>query len=88
MSFLSHHISLSSPRHIYLPLMRLKRSPIKGGSWNDRRTNGVKSLQFGVLSFGWMDFGAQRCQLSVHLDGGFKYFLFPPLPGEMIQFDE
>ena len=21
-------------------------------------------------------------------DGGFKYFLFSPLPGEMIQFDE
>ena len=27
--------------------------------------------------------------LRIHrLDGGFKYFLFSPLPGEMIQFDE
>ena len=31
--------------------MRLKRSPINGESWNDRRTNGVKWLQFGGAQF-------------------------------------
>ena len=26
--------------------------------------------------------------IYIYLGGGFKYFIFSPLPGEMIQFDE
>ena len=31
-------------------------------------------------------YGSLRC-FDTFLGGGFKYFLFSPLPGEMIQFD-
>ena len=30
----------------------------------------------------------QLCADFIKLDGGFKYLLFSPLPGEMIQFDQ
>ena len=59
----------------YPPTMRPRRSPINGGSWNDRRTNGAKWLQFGLLSLvGWIFGGPflkkhQRCQLSSDLSG-------------------
>ncbi len=35
----------------------------------------------------WMIVIFWECWLQVWLGGGFKYFLFSPLPGEMIQFD-
>ena len=31
--------------------------------------------------------GGDICYVIQYLGGGFKYFLFSPLPGEMIQFD-
>ena len=45
---------------------------------------------FGSAFGEWCFFRAysrERDILYVYLDGGFKYFLFSPLPGEMIQFD-
>ena len=74
MSLLSYCF-LPSPCHIHLLLLRPRRSPINGGSWNDRRTNGAKWLQFGLLSLvGWIFGGPflkkhQRCQLSSDLSG-------------------
>ena len=35
----------------------------------------------------WHGDTAIRCDFALNLGGGFKYFLFSPLPGEMIQFD-
>ena len=37
----------------------------------------------------WVFFGQKNCREGdPRLGGGFKDFLFSPLPGEMIQFDE
>ena len=33
----------------------------------------------------WLEVGWNN---PIYLGGGFKYFVFSPLPGEMIQFDE
>ena len=35
----------------------------------------------------FLDLNKENILVNSHLGGGFKYFLFSPLPGEMIQFD-
>ncbi len=35
----------------------------------------------------WMVLSDEQMSRNGNLGGGFKYFLFSPLPGEMIQFD-
>ena len=45
---------------------------------NDQK-NGWANRGEAVVKFYMMEY---------HLGGGFKYFLFSPLPGEMIQIDE
>ena len=44
--------------------------------------------RFGT-GYGGRDFSMVTCDAWVYdlLGGGFKYFLFSPLPGEMIKFD-
>ena len=42
------------------------------------------------IAFIWSDMDSWMMytfDVYVYLGGGFKYFLFSPLPGEMIQFD-
>ena len=49
-------------------------------------TDVEKLLKKLVVVF-WGDGKTPRCQVSIYLGVGFKDFLFPPLLGEMIQFD-
>ena len=41
----------------------------------------------GRLSLGWRSSNHYTWKMDAFLGGGFKYLLFSPLPGEMIQFD-
>ena len=50
-----------------------------------------KDLSFGASDAKWWQLrrsnGGERSGWDASLGGGFKYFLLPSLPGEMIQFD-
>ena len=56
--------------------------PVKaflGGVWGS-----AKSILFAVIKYVTIGGGLN---IFLNLGGGFKYFLFSPLPVEMIQFD-
>ena len=49
--------------------------------------NLVEISSFFRIESSWILFFGQDCFVNRELGGGFKYVLFSPLPGEMIQFD-